>query len=123
MSLWLDVIRVSCSVAIVAWLLSAIFIQQVKTSLPPENRGLRAARWIFHELKPFFVAMAITRFGIWCMDLSPWLWIHAGVFGLDYMNWRLYKDVDSDDDRWQRRKQKALDKITITDGKLAVIPA
>lgn len=122
MSPWFENISVFCALAIVAWMLSAIFIQQSKNRLPPENTVLRIARWIFHELKPFFLTVAIVRFGTSSLPVDSWLWAHVIVFGIDCLNWYFYKDID-DDDRWQRRKQKLLDKITITDGKLAVIPA
>lgn len=122
MSPWLSFIRISFSLAIFAWICSAMFIKVGKNYLHPENRGLRVARWIFHELKPFYRFMAIARFGIHCLDLSPWLWIHAVVLGLDLWNYHLHKDSDDDDDRWKRRKAKTLEKVEVVSGRLAVTP-
>lgn len=121
---WLHLIRLAFTVAICAWMTSAMFLSPIfRHRINPDGMALRVARWIFHELKPFIRFMTIARFGIHCLDLSPTLWVHAGVLGLDLWNYYMYKDQDDDDDRWKRRKQKVLDKITITDGKLAVIPA
>lgn len=120
---WLDFIRLAFTTAICAWLLSAMFFStMIQSRIDPDGMALRVARWIFHELKPFYLFMAITRFGIHCLDLRPELWIHAAIFGMDLFNYHRYKNYD-DDDRWKRRRRKILDKITITDGKLAVIPA
>lgn len=123
MDQWLRFIRIAFSVIICAWLIAAMFLLLAKGRVNPDGMAWRTARWIFHEVKPFYRAMAVVRFGVHCFDLDQWLWIHAVVAGMDFWNYHLYKDVDDDDDRWQRRKQKVLDKITITDGRLAVIPA
>jgi hypothetical protein len=120
---WLTFIRLAFTTAICAWLFSAIFLTFAKhRPVDPSSRGLRVARWIFHELKPFIRAMAVIRFGIHCLNLEPTLWIHAFVLGMDLWNYHWYKDVDDDDDRWRRRKQIVLDKIAVVDGRLAVTP-
>ena len=121
---WLKFIRIAITVALCAWLFSAVFLMIVKHHRPvdPGNRALRTARWIFHELKPFIRAMAIIRFGIHCLDLRPELWLHFVIMLMDLWNYHMYKDTDDDDDRWGRRKKRVLDKIQVVSGQLVVTP-
>lgn len=120
--MWLRYVRVACVIAICAWVLSAMFLVMLRGRLDSGNVALRVAQWIFHEVKPFYRVMAVAKFGIECLTPDEWLWIPAALMGLDFWNYHIYKDID-DDDRWDRRKREVLEKISIVDGKLAVIPA
>lgn len=104
------------------WLISGTFLHRVKPSPDSRNTAVRIARWIFHEVKPFFRAVAAVRLAIYCLDPSPALIIHVILFGMDLYCYELLKDVDDDDDRWGRRKQRLLDKVSVVNGRLAVTP-
>lgn len=80
------------------------------------------ARWIFHEVKPFFRPFAVILCLNHTFPLNSWSWVSLLILAGQFVLFYFYKDID-DDDRWKKRKRRVLDKITITDGKLTVIPA
>lgn len=124
MNPWLDLLDVFMACANAAWMLAGSTLYTIKRSgmSNPDTGAFRALWWIFCEVKPFFRTFAVLTGLYHALPLHPSSWISVGVTVLQFVYFHIYKDID-DDDRWKRRKQKLLDKITITDGKLAVIPA
>lgn len=119
---WISSLLGPTVVVSLGWLISGTFLYHVKPPPDSRNTAVRVARWIFHEVKPFFRAVAIIRLAIYCMDPSPMLIVHVILFGMDLYCYELLKDVDDDDDRWGRRKQRLLDKVSVVNGRLAVTP-
>lgn len=122
---WMLILAATCSMVGVAWILSALVLSDLRRhgELDPKKRGVRVARWIFHEVKPFFQAIAVIKCAAYCIPITPWDVLNVIILIQDFWLFHLYKDADDDDDRWKRRKQKVLGKIEVVNGKLAVNPA
>lgn len=88
--------------------------------LPKPPTALR----VFHETKPFYPS------AVSCMTLVPCLTgrviviIVAGTLAaLAIALWRLFRDVgDDDDDRWRRRKEKLVAKVSRLGSRLVTVP-
>lgn len=80
-----------------------------------------AIRWLFHELKPFY----LPAVGVEIIDSA----LHGEVHGWNIIwltiaiaTWWFYKDLD-EDDRWKKRRKKLSEKISRVGSKLVVVPA
>lgn len=124
MNPWFEVIAIPMSCANTVWMFSALLLTLGRDAgIRDFDAGVfRVARWIFHEVKPFFRPFAVILGLYYALPLDLFSWVSLLMLVAQLVFFHFYKDID-DDDRWQRRKQKIFDKITITDGKLAVIPA
>ena len=121
---WQMLIGASGTVTTVAWVLCAYILENLNRLgiLDPEKRSVRAMRWIFHEVKPLFRAIAVIRCVVFCIPLTPLDFINALILIQDFWYYERFKNAD-DDDRWKRRKRKVLEKIEIVNGHLAITPA
>lgn len=82
----------------------------------------RAARTIYHELRPFYLPLAVGNLlaANYASSHNPSGYI---VFGLMLINWFQNRDID-DDDRWTRRRRRLAERVTATgEGRLIVVPA
>ena len=113
------VIQAAATVVIMWWLFAGIAIQVCKM-LGREAPSL--ARTVFHELRPFFLAAVLAQFGSRAAageGFDAWDWFNLG---LNLWNWYALRNID-DDDRWQRRRKKLADKVSVLGGRLVVVPA
>lgn len=120
---WLMMISWIMFVLKMSWYVAAITLALTKRN--GVGGELRLARFVFHELKPFFWVIVIVDLVCDLSSSATPLMIAANGFVLvmDYFNWRFYKDIDNDDDRWKRRKKKLADKVKALNGRLVLVPA
>lgn len=125
MSLWFEVVATFMACANTAWMIagSALYGLKMSGMSKPDTKAFKVLWWIFCEVKPFFRTFAILIGLYHALPLQPFSWLSVLVTALQLAYFHIFKDLDDDDDRWKRRRQKLLDKVTITGGKLAVIPA
>lgn len=88
--------------------------------LQPDSRITLFYRTIWAELRPFYLPAA----AVWIVDRA----VHgevkgwgAFVVGCTIANWFFFKDLD-DDDRWKRRKAKAVEKLERRGSRLVAVP-
>ncbi len=87
------------------------------------GRGLAIVRGWYHEFKPFYLPAGIFVFAVHIV-LDGWdfwqvLWLLS-----DLWMWRVYRDVDDDDeDRWKRRKDALAGRVKAAGHRLVVVPA
>lgn len=99
------------------WLYAAFIIFVVRVA---GGEPYQSIRTIFHELKPFYLPSTVIGyiFGSTYRERDGWDIVFFAVAVLSY--W-LYKNVDKDD-RWQKRKEKLLEKVAQVGAKLAIVP-
>lgn len=116
---WLDWLKLASEICVytrIAWGISA-FCLMTKEFLP--QKVVTVCKFIFHEFKPFYwpsVALTAISYGA---KGTP-VWLTAGMIGINWFNWYVYKDADNDDDRWKRRKKKLAKTVKQVGGKLVV---
>lgn len=98
------------------WIMASIMILWFGRHL-----DLREIRWIWAELRPFYLPAALISIG----DVV----VHGQLRGWNILfavcslaNWWFFKDVDKDD-RWKRRKAKLVEKIQRQGARLVVVPS
>lgn len=99
------------------WLYAAFIIFIVRQT---GREPYQSVRTIYHELKPFYLPCVITGY-----ILGSMIEVHDGwdvvFFMIAIAAYWLYKNIDKDD-RWQKRKEKIMEKIEQVGSKLAVVP-
>jgi len=107
------------------WLLSAIAISIARQDLHVEPKEI--FRTMFHETRPFYwpAVIVVDLEAIINGDGGPaayWTdWLHYLWLGCQVLNWYWFKNID-DDDRWKRRRAKALEAIKSVGARLIVVP-
>jgi hypothetical protein len=120
---WLEVVGAAGSWTLTAWTWAAMCIY-LRKLLPRGNRSDRlvnGARHMYHEIRPFYVFLCCVAAVKYAADGFNWTDVISN--GVHVLNWYLYRDVDDDDDRWKRRREKLREKIEQVGGKLVVAPA
>lgn len=77
--------------------------------------------WLYHELRPFYLP-ALGIHAATCAIAGVPLWFVAIDVALAVKVWRDLRDID-DDDRWKRRRHKAVEKVAEVGRRLTVVPA
>jgi len=109
------------SATVVFWWTICSLILRYKRFLGPDSFYIKPARWLWAELRPFYLPAVILRIGLLVMS-GEMLGYNTLYMAAALANWFLYKDVD-DDDRWKRRKAKLVEKIQRQGAHLVVVPA
>jgi hypothetical protein len=78
-------------------------------------------RWLFFELRPFYLPALGVYMGIQLASKVP-SWINWLTFAIDLAIWFFYKDFKDDDDRWRKRRNKASQAIARVGARLVVVP-
>lgn len=102
------------------WTISGLFIYICKVFGNIEHPWMQGQRWLFAELRPFYLPCTFFHITYLAMTEPMWGWNIVNTF-FQLLNWFLYKDVD-DDDRWKKRKAKLVEKITRIGSRLVVAP-
>ncbi len=78
--------------------------------------------WMYHLGKPVYLPMLpVHLFFVWA---DPELTTIAKVIVTvaSVVSWLVYHDIDNDDDRWKRLKDKLKEKVEVMGSKLVTVP-
>lgn len=122
--LTLLLIETMCLIAMNVWGVSGIIIIVNKySSFKFPDILINTARTYYHEIKVFYPVIMVIKAGC-TMSLHEWDNPQSAIgFFLDLACWWYIRDFDKDDeDRWKRRKDKALEKVSRLGSRLVVQP-
>lgn len=94
-------------------------------------RGLEPpaiAGWIYHEFRPFYLPTSVTAFllvlsvGAMVGPMSGAVAVGVPKLIIDVGIWHALRNIDSDDDRWKRRRRRLAEKVAVEGGRLIVAP-
>ena len=109
-------------VGIICWLFSAIVIQlDIWFGLRLTDRLRAVLRWMYLEIKPFFLYFLTFDLIADALRHPPSLW-DALLFANSVFAYYIMRNLD-DDDRWKRRKAKLIEMVSVAEGKLVVVPS
>ncbi|MCX5066953.1 hypothetical protein OOJ91_13960 [Micromonospora lupini] len=102
---------------ILAWVFSGLVLSIAKLL----QRGAPSlARNLFHELRPFYLPAVVVAFVASGMLGVGWVrWLNLA---LNLWSWWVFRDLDDDDDRWKRRRKRLVERVSVVDGQLRVVP-
>ena len=102
------------------WPVSGLLITIAKVRGDLENPIVRPFRWLWAELRPFYLPATGFLMGYVLVhgDMTP---LQAVLWGMNVWSWFVFKDED-DDDRWKRRKDKLAAKIERRGSRLVAVP-
>jgi len=114
----IELLELATVLIVSSWSLASCCMSIIQTLRP--GGVPQTLRFIHNELKPFYLPALAVSTVLGCLDGFSWnTAVHAG-FGV--LNWFLLKDLD-DDDRWKRRKEKLVEKVSRSGSRLVVHPA
>lgn len=116
---WLELIGLLASEVRLIWVLCGMILSWTKGH--HHKKPISMALRVWAELRPFYLPAVVFYMGDLVLKGEMRGWNIAFAF-CALLNWYLLKDV-GDDDRWKRRKKKAVEKIKQIGSRLVVAPA
>lgn len=115
-----ELIGMLSSGVVITWIFNTAFISLFK-------RGLKAdipkvSSWIHNELKPLIPYIIIAHWMYHVLGSVGHPISNALEAGWSFYMWWQYKDVD-DDDRWKKRKEKAVGVVKSLGHRLVIVNA
>lgn len=81
-------------------------------------------RDLFNEIRPFYLTLVAVHYCAEVVADGHVVNVWAGVgFGIQILNWFLFRNSGGDDDRWKRRGRRVAEKVTQVGSRLTVVPA
>lgn len=106
---------------VMGWTVAGLVLSVAKTfHADLDRKWLQGARAIWAELKPFY----LPAYGYWLITnvlQGQVLGVRLITLVCGLLNWYFYRNLD-DDDRWKRRKARAVEKIKRMGGRLVAVP-
>ncbi len=112
----------SASSAFATWALSSILF---KTFNLPATRLVRILAGLRAELHPFALAFVVIRYlsDVWLHRSGDPYFNKDAALGLFVMAMIWWNNRHGDDNRWKRRRKRALARVRVTAAGLRVVPA
>ncbi len=98
------------ALVVMAWVYSAMLL----------FTGRTIVRWVFWELRPFYLPAVVLLAGTYGHFTDP---LADFSYASEVACWFLWKDSDGDDNRWKRRRRRVVEAVRRVGSRLAVVPA
>ncbi len=116
---WLDAINALASWVSLTWSISLLL--RVVGKVKGSDRFASAA-FLYFELMPFYPYAVVASYVLDAVEAGEVTILRTVSTAISLVCWRYWSRNDPDD-RWKKRRKKAVEKVARVGGRLVVVPA